>query len=46
MSRLFGTDGVRGIANEELTVELAYKLGRAGAFALTEGAHKPKIKQF
>jgi len=43
MSRLFGTDGVRGIANEELTVELAYKLGRAGAFALTEGAHKPKI---
>lgn len=43
MSRLFGTDGVRGIANEELNVELAYKLGRAGAFALTEGAHKPKI---
>lgn len=27
MSRLFGTDGVRGIANEELTPELAYKLG-------------------
>lgn len=43
MSRLFGTDGVRGIANEELTVELAYKLGRAGAFVLTEGTHKPKI---
>ncbi|WMJ80398.1 phosphoglucosamine mutase [Clostridium sp. MB40-C1] len=43
MSRLFGTDGVRGIANKELTADLAYKLGRAGAFVLTEGAHKPKI---
>ena len=40
---MFGTDGVRGIANKELTAELAYKLGRAGAFVLTEGAHKPKI---
>ena len=43
MSRMFGTDGVRGIANTELTVEIAYKLGRAGAFVLTDGAHKPKI---
>jgi phosphoglucosamine mutase len=43
MSRIFGTDGVRGIANTELTAELAYNLGRAGAFILTEGAHKPKI---
>lgn len=43
MSRMFGTDGVRGIANTELTVELAYKLGRAGAFVLTEGTHKPKV---
>lgn len=43
MGRLFGTDGVRGIANKELTPELAYKLGRAGAFVLTEGTHKPKI---
>lgn len=43
MSRLFGTDGVRGIANEELTADLAYKLGRAGAFVLTEGTHKPRI---
>ncbi|MGB9866375.1 MAG: phosphoglucosamine mutase [Bacillota bacterium] len=31
MSRLFGTDGVRGIANDELTPELAYCIGRAGA---------------
>lgn len=43
MSRMFGTDGVRGIANSELTVQLAYSLGRAGAFVLTEGAHRPKI---
>lgn len=43
MSRMFGTDGVRGIANKELTAELAYNLGRAGAYVLTEGTHKPKI---
>ena len=43
MGRLFGTDGVRGIANTELTSELAYDLGRAGAYILTEGAHKAKI---
>ncbi|MGL4772853.1 MAG: phosphoglucosamine mutase [Clostridium sp.] len=43
MSRMFGTDGVRGVANTELTAQLAYNLGRAGAYVLTEGAHKPKI---
>lgn len=43
MGRMFGTDGVRGIANKELTAELAYNLGRAGACVLAEGAHKPKI---
>ncbi len=43
MSRMFGTDGVRGIANKELTVELAYKLGKAGACVLTKGTHKTKI---
>lgn len=43
MSRMFGTDGVRGIANTELTAKVAYDLGRAGAYVLTEGAHKPKI---
>ena len=43
MSRMFGTDGVRGIANNELTAQMAYDLGRAGAFVLTEGTHKPKI---
>jgi len=43
MGRMFGTDGVRGIANTELTAGMAYDLGRAGAYVLTEGAHKPKI---
>ncbi len=44
MGRLFGTDGVRGIANKELTADLAFKLGRAGAAVLTqELSHKPKI---
>ena len=44
MGRLFGTDGVRGIANEELTPQLAMQLGQAGAYVLTkEHAHKPTI---
>lgn len=44
MKRLFGTDGVRGVANSELTAELAYKLGQAGAYVLTaETKHIPKI---
>ena len=43
MGRMFGTDGVRGVANTELTARMAYDLGRAGAYVLTEGAHKPKI---
>lgn len=44
MSRMFGTDGVRGIANEELTPLLAMQLGQAGAYVLTkEKAHKPTI---
>ncbi len=44
MGRLFGTDGVRGVAGAELTVELATKLGQAGAYVLTkEGAHQPTI---
>ena len=43
MARLFGTDGVRGVANRELTSELAMALGRAGACVLAKGAHKPRI---
>jgi len=44
LGRLFGTDGVRGVANSELTADLAYKLGQAGAYVLTaETKHTPKI---
>lgn len=44
MGRLFGTDGARGVANQELTCELAFKIGQAAAFVLTEESHrKPKI---
>jgi len=44
MARLFGTDGVRGVAGTELTIELAMKLGQAGAYVLTKKkSHKPTI---
>lgn len=44
MTKYFGTDGVRGIANEELTPELAFRLGRIGSYVLTkESQNKPKI---
>ncbi|GKV55043.1 phosphoglucosamine mutase [Sporosarcina sp. NCCP-2222] len=36
MTKYFGTDGVRGIANKELTPELAFKLGRLGGYVLTK----------
>ncbi len=44
MARLFGTDGVRGVANEDLTPLFAMQLGQAGAYVLTkEKEHKPTI---
>lgn len=44
MARMFGTDGVRGVAGTELTIELAMKLGQAGAYVLTkEKEHQPTI---
>lgn len=44
MGNLFGTDGVRGIANKDLTGQLAFELGRAGAYVLTkEREHTPRI---
>ncbi|MCI8635495.1 MAG: phosphoglucosamine mutase [Eubacterium sp.] len=44
MGRMFGTDGVRGVAGTELTIELAMKLGQAGAYVLTKNReHKPTI---
>ena len=38
MGKYFGTDGVRGVANSELTPELAFKLGRVGGYILTKGS--------
>lgn len=44
MGRLFGTDGARGVANTELTCELAMQIGRAAAMVLTEHSQKkPKV---
>lgn len=43
MGRLFGTDGVRGIANSEITPELAFSLGKAGAFVLGKEKEKPVV---
>jgi phosphoglucosamine mutase len=43
VAQYFGTDGVRGVANLELTPELAYKLGRAGAYVLTQGKENASI---
>lgn len=44
MGRLFGTDGARGIANTELTCELAMQIGRAAAMVLIDGnVKRPKV---
>ena len=44
MGKYFGTDGVRGVANSELTPELAFKLGRIGGYVLTKDAKdRPKV---
>jgi phosphoglucosamine mutase len=44
VTRLFGTDGVRGLAGSELTGELAYRLGRAAVGVLTRhGAGRPRV---
>ena len=46
MGKYFGTDGVRGVANQELTPELAFKLGRCGGYVLCqhhEGDSKPRV---
>lgn len=44
MGRLFGTDGVRGIANEALTCELALQIGRAAAMVLSDALRpRPRV---
>ena len=41
MAKLFGTDGIRGIANSELSPELALNIGRAGAYLLAGNTECP-----
>lgn len=45
MGKYFGTDGVRGVANAQLTPELAFKVGRVGGYVLTRNKQegKPKV---
>ncbi len=43
MGRLFGTDGVRGVANEKLTCELALEIGRAAAMVLSDNSRRRPI---
>ncbi|MBP2002375.1 phosphoglucosamine mutase [Paenibacillus shirakamiensis] len=43
MGKYFGTDGVRGVANKELTAELAYRIGRIGGYVLAGEVEKPKV---
>ena len=43
MGRLFGTDGVRGVANKELTPELAFNLGKSGTYVLKKSSDRPVI---
>lgn len=42
MGKYFGTDGVRGVANKELTPELAFKIGRFGGYVLTKDTDRQK----
>lgn len=43
MGKYFGTDGVRGVANKELTAEMAYSIGRCGGYVLAGGVDRPKV---
>jgi len=43
VGKLFGTDGARGIANLELTPEIAFRLGRAGSHVLSREVSRPQI---
>jgi phosphoglucosamine mutase len=43
MGKYFGTDGVRGVANEQLTPELAYRIGRCGGVVLAGKVKRPKV---
>lgn len=44
MGRLFGTDGVRGLANRELTADVVVRLSQSAAVVLTKGRHAEEAK--
>jgi len=44
MGRLFGTDGVRGLANRELTADIVVRLSQSAALVLTKGRHAEELK--
>ena len=44
MGRLFGTDGVRGLANGELTADMVVRLSQAAAYVLTKGRHAEELR--
>lgn len=43
MARLFGTDGVRGVAGSELTIDMAMKIGSSAAYVLTKNKKEVKV---
>ncbi|MFD2673399.1 phosphoglucosamine mutase [Marinicrinis sediminis] len=43
MGKYFGTDGVRGVANEGLTPEMAFQIGRAGGYVLAGQSERPTV---
>src|SRR5699024_6209410 len=43
LGKYFGTDGIRGIANEELTPEIAYKIARISGSLFTQNDEKAKV---
>ena len=44
MGKLFGTDGIRGVANETLDAKLAYRVGQAAAISLADDSGtKPTV---
>ena len=45
MRKYFGTDGIRRIANTELTPELVYRVAKAGAYVLIK-THRPYSNNF
>ncbi|MBT5247182.1 MAG: phosphoglucosamine mutase, partial [Microbacteriaceae bacterium] len=44
MGRLFGTDGVRGLANGELTADMVVRLCQSAALVLTKGRHADELE--